>query len=174
MRRQYVKRKIFCLFLTAVLLLSLMPVTKVRAEGNYYFGFGVKTKDVYLAGTDDDVYAGFRFRDGTEIRKLLDLDGNDHERNQYREYFFTDSVKDPWMISDFFLEKDGNNDWYCDYVYIYYPNLFSYSNPCTGYPFKVYYYIDHDFGNEKNTFLYQQKEKLRASQHMTTGAELSM
>ena len=113
------KRKFICLLITAVMLLTFMPITANAA--NHSFSLGVKTADVYLAGTDSTVYAGFRFYNGLVLSEKCDRSGDDNERNDFRWYDFTRDSPSPWMIQDVFAELDGGNDWLCEYVDIRLP-----------------------------------------------------
>jgi hypothetical protein len=119
------RRKIFCLFFVAVMLISLMPA-KVNAQTKYHYTFTVKTANVKDAGTDDYVYAGVTFINGYKIKEECNESGNDHERGAVRDYTFetTSRPPAPWLLTTIFVEHQVSgfkDDWMCEYVKAYLP-----------------------------------------------------
>ncbi len=86
MRKQFVKRKISCLILVAVLLVTAIPAN-VYAENVYKYRFVVKTANEDNAGTDGWVNVGVTFWDGTDFNNYCDIPFyNDFERDSRDEY----------------------------------------------------------------------------------------
>lgn len=128
-------RRSICLLLALSLLLPLMASSAYGAS--YRYSFGVKTSDIYLAGTDSDVYAGLSFYGGEQVRELCNRSGDDNERNQHRWYEFTQDSPAPWMANRAFVELKGGNDWHCAWVDICLPYI---SGSLNGTPVgRVYY-----------------------------------
>ena len=91
------------------------------------FWIGVKTSDIGSAGTDSIIEGSLSFYDYNYC-SVYELSGseNDHERGDYRRYFFsphfyfnTALKPDPWMINHVRIdyEKKGTAaGWHCEYV----------------------------------------------------------
>ncbi|NLO40977.1 MAG: hypothetical protein GX115_16100, partial [Ruminiclostridium sp.] len=116
------KKRTLFLFLIITMLFPLMPLNVDAASFKY--GLFIKTSNISSAGTDSNVYAGFRFYNDSEVSDLCDLDGeDDHERNDGRLYEFTKDMQAPWMINQLFIQLDGTDDWHCQYVQMAFPRF---------------------------------------------------
>lgn len=117
------KKRAVGLFLSLAVVLSLLPMSVFAAEMPYWFSFGIKTKDVKNAGTDDEIHGGFTFYSGAPVEQYMDSNENDHDRNDYRYYEFAKSCSDPWMIEKMTLRLYGSDAWCCHYVDLFLPYI---------------------------------------------------
>ncbi|MTI46669.1 MAG: hypothetical protein FH761_02415 [Firmicutes bacterium] len=104
---------------------NLKVAIKTKSGTSKYEGlFGIKYPYADQNGTDDDIYFGVRFKDGTSVEQLFDKSGyNDFEAGDYDVYDI--SLRGSHKLSNidkFYIKKKGTGlpgpDWKPEYFHV--------------------------------------------------------